>query len=100
MTHQEKTERWNSRNAMDMFRNKSVLEVIPLWIGWGSSSHHPERKGGVTTHDMKMWCKFGDNDWFVPYGQFDQQQIEKMVGLCRNDQQVESLMEMLMSKRE
>lgn len=101
MTHQEKTEKWNSRSAMDMFRNKSKLDTIPLWIGWGSSSHHPERKGGVTTCDMKMWCKFADNDWFVPYGDFDQDQIEDMVlNICKNDQQVECLMAMLASKAE
>lgn len=98
MTHQEKSEKWDKRDARDMFRNKSSLEEIPLWIDWGSSSHHPERKGGVTTCDFKMWCKFGSNEWFVPYGQFDQEQIEKMVEICRNDQQVERLIEMLMSK--
>lgn len=34
-------------------------------IGTGSSSHHPERKGGMGTCDIKTWVCF-DGVWFIP----------------------------------
>lgn len=95
MIHEEKTEKWNKRDARDMFKNKSAIVDMPLRLEYGSSTHHPERKGGVTTCDIVLWCKWTDNEWFKPYGRFHKEQIINMIDICRNDQQVESLMEML-----
>lgn len=34
-------------------------------IGTGSSTHHPERKGGMSTCDIRTWVCY-DGDWFIP----------------------------------
>jgi len=93
--HKEKTEKWLSRTGREVFRDKTPIEEIPLRMEHGSSSHHPDREGGITTCDIKLWCKFLDGPWFKPYGGFYQDQIEKMVEICHNDTQVENLMELL-----
>lgn len=98
--HQEKTEKWNNRDGMDMFRNKSPYEDIPIWVGHGSSSHHPQRKGGITTSDIVVWCRFADSQWFRPYGGFNGQQIQQLIEICDNDSQVERMVEMLSCKPE
>ena len=98
MTYEEKTKKFLSKGAMEAFREKTPREELPFKIDYGSSSHHPERKGGVTTCDIRMWCKFLDGDWFTPYGHFGQTEIEAMIDACVNDNNIVSLMELLAAK--
>lgn len=93
--HRELTEKWLNRSARDVFTNKTPIENIPLRMEHGSSSHHPDREGGITTCDLVLWCKFLDGKWFRPYGGFTMEQIHDMITICSNDQQVEILMELL-----
>lgn len=98
MTHEEKTIKFIKKDFQDKFSTKTPYEELPFKIGYGSSSHHPERKGGITTCDIVLWCKFIDRDWFRPYGNFTMGQIEDMMQICSNDNQVVSLIEMLSIK--
>ncbi len=95
MEHQEKIDKFLAKNARDAFREKTPMEELPFKMGCGSSTHHPERKGGISTSNIVLWCKFLDGDWFRPYGGFEQYQIKKMVEICVNDNQIVSLMELL-----
>ena len=95
MTYKEKCEKFANMSGRDIFRNKTPIDDLPLQMGLGSSSHHPEREGGMTTCDIVFWMKFSDDNWFRPYGSFYEDQIIKMIEICRNDQQVISLMELL-----
>lgn len=98
MTFEDKKELWRSRDAMQAFKNKTPWEQLPITIGHGSSSHHPERKGGMTTCDIVLWVKFWDT-WFQPYGRFEHDQIKAMYDVCVNDTQVQCLFEMLSCKK-
>lgn len=98
--HAEKTDKFINRGPLEMLRTKTPLKELPLRIGIGSSSHHPDREGGMTTCDMVLWCKFLDGEWFRPYGDFNKDQIKQMVEICNNDMQVLSLMELLSATRE
>ena len=59
-----------------------------------SSTGTPD-SGGMKTCDMVLWIKYDDYPWFRPYGGFHQIQIKKMIDLCNNEYQLNSLMEML-----
>lgn len=98
--HAKKTDKFINRGPLEMFKTKTPLKDLPLRIGTGSSSHHPDREGGITTCDIVLWCKFLDGEWFCPYGNFNEDQIEQMVEICNNDTQVISLMELLSATRE
>lgn len=81
-------EAFNKRSAMDLFKKKSNADDLPIWVGIGSSSHHPEREGGITTCDIKVWMKCFGSDWFHPYGGFSASQVMEMISVCHSDQQI------------
>ena len=68
MTYEEKCEKWKAKNGREIFREKTDQNQIPIRMEYGSSTHHPDRKGGISTADIKFWVKFCDGDWFKPYG--------------------------------
>lgn len=51
-------------------------------IGSGSSTHNPERKGGMSTCDIKTWVCF-DGDWFIP-------NLRSMYSVWRDLQDIEN----------
>jgi hypothetical protein len=100
MTYQEKIEKFNAKNGREIFTDKTPYEELPLEMKTGSSTHNPDRKGGVTTCDIVLWIRFAGSDWFRPYGHIPAEVIEKFVEACTNDGQVIRLMEMLSAKKE
>lgn len=100
MTYKDKMKAFASKSAIDAFRGKTPIEELPLRLEFGSSSHHPDNKTGIGTSDLALWCKFYNSEWFRPYGRFDKNQIEAMVGVCTNDVQVNALFELLSATKD
>lgn len=100
MTHEEKTKAFLAKTGREAFKSKTPWEDLPFKHGYGSTTHHPERKGGITTCDIKLWCKFLDGEWFNPYGHFTETQIRELYDVCINDNQVVALFELLSARKE
>jgi len=94
MTYDEKITAFQSKNGREAFHTKTPIEDLPIQFHSGSGSHKPDQKVQVQTSDIVLWVKFLD-DWFRCYGNFDKTQILAMIGLCHNDNQIVSLMELL-----
>lgn len=99
MSYEEKVKLFNSKSAVEALNNKTNENEMPIELGFGSSTHHPEKKGGMTTCDFKLWCKFGGSDWFVPNVFRSKHQVLDALKICVNDNQVVSLMELLSAKK-
>ena len=99
MTYQEKLDKFLAKNARESFNSKTEFTELPLEMRMGSSTHHPDRKGGMSTSDIVLWVKFLDSDWFRPYGGFNMSQIKAMCDICKNDNQIISLMELLAAQK-
>ena len=92
MTYEEKIIAFNKLSEREMFKNKSSSDETPIEFTYASSLG----VGSIyTCNNIKLWCRFLTSDWFMPYGGFNKEQILAMIGLCTNNNQVVSLMELL-----
>lgn len=96
----EKINKFLAKDARQAHRTKTPIEELPLRMEYGSSTHYPDKKGGMSTADIKLWIKFLDEDWFMPYGGFSRSQILSMLDVCENDNQIVHLMELLSASKQ
>ena len=98
LTYEEKVKIFNSKTVRETLNKATKFDELPIVLGFGSSTHHPEKKGGMTTCDFKLWCKFGGSNWFIPNVFRSQCQIKDVINLCSNDNEIVALMELLSAK--
>lgn len=82
------------KTARERFQTKSKIEDLPLKFEYGSSSHNPDENVAFETCDIVLWVCFAQQ-WFRPYGGFNEEQIKQMIEVCSNDQQVVALFNLL-----
>ncbi len=80
ITYKEKLEKFSNKSAMERFDTKTPRDFLPF---------------KASLNAVTLWCKFLDGEWFRPYGQFSEVQINKMIEICKNDQQIVCLMSLL-----
>lgn len=99
MDHEAKCILYN-KDIQLAFKTKTPFENIPILFAYNSSSSIPGSNAFIQTADIVLWVKFVDSEWFRPYGGFSKSQITKMIEICKNDLQVDSLMSMLAAASE
>jgi hypothetical protein len=99
LSFEEKCSLFFSKNSRESLNTKTPFEQLPLKLEFGSSSHHPEKKEGMSTCDIKLWVKFLDSDWFIPYTYRSKSQIISAIEICSNDNEIVALMELLSATR-
>lgn len=97
MTYDEKIDKFDKK-IRNVF-GKTPFDELPYKMQHGSSSHSPDNTSGMSTCDIVTWVKWKNFDWFRPYGDFRQAQMLKMIDICDNDYQIESLFELLSAKK-
>lgn len=104
MTFEEKSSEFLSKNARQLHLYKTDLNKMPIKFGYGSTTSDPdiwkEKRKTIKVNlgwsgDSKMWIKWCDNPWKIPFGGYDKKQILEMINICKNDVQVESLISLL-----
>jgi len=86
---------YTQKDARTAFQFKTPYSELPIMFTYGSSSCHPDNNRSLRTADLVLWVKFINTEWFRPCGGFTESQIAKMLEICMNDLQIDSLINML-----
>ena len=94
ITYKEKLEKFSNKSAMERFDTKTPRDFLPF-KAIITNGMRPDSNSNISLNAVTLWCKFLDGEWFRPYGQFSEVQINKMIEICKNDQQIVCLMSLL-----